>query len=692
VAPHPAYTRRVQRPARRTRIIALCLALAAALAAVIAAACSRGPDSPSPQGYADVSSQPERTSWAGTEPAPPFPPGLTWFNVQRPLSLEDLRGRIVLLDFWTAGCINCQHIVPDLKRLEAEFGDRLVVIGVHSGKYAEEHEDETIREAIRRLGITHPVINDADFRVWTTYGARAWPTLVLIDPAGNLVGYHEGEGVYPLFQPILASLVAQFAGRGLLRSDPPPLAPGAPPAAATLAYPSAVAVSPAADRLYIADAGNHRIIEAARSGEVLRVFGTGQPGFADGAPAEAAFRDPQGLALSADGRTLYVADTRNHAVRAIDLASGETRTIAGTGRQLTRLPRGPEPAREVDLASPWGLVEVGRRLFVTMAGVHQVWVLDLAAGTIDVFAGTSREGLDDGPRREMATLAQPSGITTDGTSLYWVDPEASAVRTVPIEGDGEVRTLVGTGLFDYGDRDGVGRQGQLQHPQGIAFAGGVIYVADTYNHRIRVLDPATRQLGTAAGSDRGWSDGTAGEARFAEPAGLAWDGRLLYIADSANHLVRTFDPVSGTVSTLALANIERLRPPAGGPVETHDLPAQTVAPGAANLRIEIAAPPGYHLNALAPSVLELSSSNPAVVEPGEHRLEWRTDDASISFPVPVILAPGSAVLTATVSAYYCREGQEALCLVARIAYRLPLDVVPGAPAAEPRLQLLLPER
>jgi len=670
----------------------LWLIAAALLITALAPACSRGASPSPPPGAGDVAEQAGRKSWAGTEPAPPFPQGLTWFNVQRPLTLDDLRGRIVLLDFWTAGCINCQHIIPDLQRLEAEFGDRLVVIGVHSGKYAEEHEDDTIREAIRRLGIAHPVINDADFRTWTTYGARAWPTLVLIDPAGNLVGYHEGEGVYPLFQPILASLVEEFSARGLLREGPLPITPESPPVTATLAYPSAVAASVDADRLYIADAGNHRIIETTLAGRVLRVFGTGRPGFADGAPGEAAFRDPQGLTLSQDGATLYVADTRNHAVRAIDLASGQVRTIAGTGRQLTRLPTSPGPARSTDLASPWGLVETHGRLYITMAGVHQLWVMDLAAGTIEVFAGTSREGIDDGPRREMATLAQPSGITADAAQLYWVDPESSAVRTVPLDGEGDVTTLVGTGLFEYGDRDGIARQGQLQHPQGITIADGLLYIADTYNHRIRVLDPATRQLGTAAGSERGWSDGTAGEARFAEPSGVAFAGGLLYIADTANHLVRTFEPATGTVATLTLSNVELLAPPAAGALETRDLPAQTVAPGAANLRLRIAAPAGYHLNALAPSTLELQSTNPAVIEPGEHRLQWQTDDAAIEFPVPVILQPGQATLSVILSAYYCREGQEALCFIARIEYRLPVTVTAGAPASEVRLELLLPER
>lgn len=678
------------RPPRRMMLS--WLALAAASPLVLLAACSRSTSEPPLTGDSRVAEQPPRKSWAGTQPAPALPAGLTWFNVQRPLSFEDLRGRVVLLDFWTAGCINCQHIIPDLHRLEAEFGDALIVIGVHSGKYAEEHEDATILEAIRRFGIAHPVINDADFRVWNTFGARAWPTLVLVDPAGNLVGYHEGEGVYPIFQPIIASLVTEFRDRGLLRTDPLPISPTARPATAALAFPAAVAAADALDRLYIADSGNHRIIETDLAGRILRVFGTGQPGFADGAPLEAAFRDPQGLALSADGQRLYVADTRNHAVRAITLATGETRTIAGTGRQLETLPRAPQPARDVDLASPWGLVEAAGSLYITMAGVHQIWRFDLAAGTIEVFAGTSREGIDDGPRRDVATLAQPSGITADSTQLYWVDPESSSVRTVPFAGDGEVITLVGTGLFDYGADDGIGRQASLQHPQGIALLGGALYIADTYNHRIRILDPGTRRLGTAAGSSRGWADGTAGEARFAEPSGLAAAHGLLYIADTANHLIRTFEPATGAVSTLALQGIDALRPPQPGTLEVRELPAQVVVPGAANLRIAIASPPGYHLNASAPSVLELATDNPAVLEPGEHRVQWQTDEPSVAFPVPVILAPGTANLTATLSAYYCREGQEALCFIARIEYRLPITVAPGAPSSEPTLSITLPTR
>lgn len=670
------------------RIMGACLVTAIAF---IAFACSGDGSRSAPAGGTDVSDQPQsKRSWAGTEPSPPIPGDVAWFNVKRPLTLEELKGRVVLLDFWTLGCINCQHIIPDLKRLEAEFGDNLLVIGVHSGKYATEHDDESILEAVRRFGIEHPVINDPDFVVWRTFGASAWPTLVLIDPAGNLVGGHAGEGVYPLFQPILESLVAEFGEKGLLAPSPLPISLTAAPATAVLSYPGNVLADEASNRLYIADSGHNRVLEATLDGSLVRAFGSGKEGFADGAPGEATFRQPQGLALSVDGRTLYVADTRNHAVRAIDLASGETTTIAGTGLQLQRLPAGEAPARETALASPWDVAVADGRLFVSMAGIHQIWSLDLLTGRISVFAGTSREGIDDGPRLTMATLAQPSGLAIDGETLYWVDPESSALRRVPAGGDGDVETLVGTGLFDYGDRDGRGKQAQLQHPQGVALLDDALYVADTYNHRIRVYEPISKEVGTAAGSERGWSDGVAGTVKFDEPGGLSGAGGLLYIADTNNHLVRVYNPADGSVSTLTLTNLSAIAVGTPGRVTKVDLPSQRVAPGATNLRVTISAPAEFHLNGSAPSRLNLATSNGSVVELGERTVTWSSDETEVTFPVPVVLSDGRAALTATVSAYYCRSGAEALCFIGVFELNVPVEVTPLSSQSEVLVAFELP--
>ncbi len=629
-------------------------------------------------------------SWAGKDPAPAFPSGLEWFNVSTAPRLQDLKGKVVLLDFWTLGCINCQHIVPDLKQLEAEFPEALVVIGVHSGKYATEHDGESIREASRRLGLTHAVVNDPDFDFWNAYGANAWPTVVVIDPAGNLVGGHSGEGVYALFHPIIQSLAKEFDAKGQISRVPFVTTSDANVASTVLSYPGKVLADEAGGRLFIADSGHNRILVAGLDGSLRQAIGSGSEGFADGGPGEASFRQPQGLALSADGKTLFVADTRNHAVRAVALATGEVTTIAGTGKQLDRLPLSGAKGGTTALGSPWDVVAVGETLFIAMAGVHQIWALDLKTGMISVFAGTSREGIQDGARRTVATLAQPSGITTDGTNLIWVDPESSSVRFVPIAGEGQVRTLVGTGLFDYGDEDGIGKKAKLQHAQGIVFAAGGLFLADTYNHKVKTIAPLNGATRTLAGDGRGRADGGADEAQFDEPGGLGYAAGTLYVADTNNHSVRTVNVLTGTVATLALSN---LGVAAGGLAKNATklvLPAVRVAPGIGTVRLTLRSPAEHHLNSQAPGQLTFTVSDPKVIALGEKSLTWSSDSAEISLPLPVELQAGTATLTATGFIYYCRTGAEALCFIHQVELSLPIIVDPASTASEAQLAYTLP--
>lgn len=632
-----------------------------------------------------------RKSWAGETPAPAFPTGLTWFNVEHPLTLDELQGKAVLLDFWTLGCINCQHIIPDLKHLEQDFGDHLVVIGVHSGKYSAEHDDQSIEDAIQQFGLEHPVVNDPDFTFWNTYGANAWPTLVLIDPSGKTVGAHAGEGVYPLFQPIISSLLSEFEGR--LSNTPIPLKPNTTTTSTVLSFPGAVLPDPAHNRLFIADSGHDRILIADMSGQLQTAIGDGAAGFADGAFDEAEFQQPQGLALTPDGQTLYIADTRNDAIRRADLASGQVTTVAGTGQQLDRLPIPGALAKGTALSSPWGLTVQGNTLYIAMAGIHQIWAMDITAGTIGVYAGTSREGIQDGARANQATLAQPSGLTSNAGALFWVDPESSSVRSLPITGsDNDVQTLVGTGLFDYGDKDGVGKAAKLQHPQGIALGNNELFVADTYNHKVRRVDLTTHEVTTLAGSGtRGWKDGPGGSAEFDGPSGIGYANGMVYVADTNNNLIRTIDAASGVVSTLTLTNAGAITPSSGIRALQVALPPQIVAPGASNLRIELTAPDSYHLNSQAPSQLELVTGNASVVELGETDVRWASDEGSVTLPIPVILKRGTTVLTARASVYYCREGQEALCFIGTIDFSLPVTVTPGAGASEVSLNYTLPK-
>lgn len=632
------------------------------------------------------------TSWAGTAPAPAFPAGLTWFNVDHPLKLSDLKGKAVLLDFWTLGCINCQDIIPDLKHLESDFGNAFTVIGVHSGKYSTEHDNASIEAAIKKYGLTHPVVNDPDFAIWQEYNVNAWPTLVLIDPNGNLVGAHAGEGVYPLFHPIIQSLITEFAAKGEINRAALPLSLDTSTPATVLAYPGAVLADAAGNRLFIADTAHNRILISDLSGRLEKAIGSGRQSFDDGGAAEATFNGPQGLALSADGKTLYVADTRNHAIRSVNLSTYEVTTIAGTGQQLSALPKNGAPAKETALSSPWGLTVDGDTLYIAMAGTHQLWAMDLKEGTVSVFAGTAEEGIGDGERLQ-ATLAQPSGIVSDtsGANLYWVDPESSSVRTLPTAGDAKVKTLVGTGLFDYGDNDGTGKAAKLQHAQGITLGDGVLYLADTYNHKIRAVNLSNDMVTTVAGDGaRGWSDGAGKQARFDEPGGISYAAGKLYVADSDNNLIRVVDLASNRVSTLTLSNLSVAAAPAAGTALPVKLPAQKVSPGTANLRITFSAPGGYSLNELAPSRITLSSSNPAVVELGETTLTWSNDGSTVTLPVPVSVHPGSATLTGTASVYYCRSGETALCFIQQVELSLPVTVASGARAGEITMTYALP--
>lgn len=628
---------------------------------------------------------------SGGSQAPEFPGGHTWFNVKQPLTLAGLKGKAVLLDFWTLGCINCQQIIPDLKQLQQEFGSALVIIGVHSGKYDREHEDESVREAILKYGLDHPVVNDPEFDIWSSYGVQAWPTIVLIDPAGKIVQSRPGEGVYTAFQPAIAQVIARFSAQGQIDRTPIPLDLGAAGTMSpVLSFPSAVLADEAGGRLFIADAGHNRILVAGLDGSLRYVIGAGQEGAVDGSFADATFRGPQGLALSPDGGTLYIADTRNHLVRAADLAGMRVTTVAGTGHELKSLPVAGSPAIETDLASPWGMVVANGQLYIAMAGVHQVWTMDLARRTVSVFAGTGAEGIDDGSRQD-ATLSQPSELATDGSTLFWVDPESSSVRRTPLSGDGPVKTIVGKGLFDFGDKDGPADTARLQHPQGIAYANGLLYVADTYNHKVRTVDPSTGQVSTVAGTGKaGLADGPGSAAQLNEPAGVSAAKGTLYIADTNNSVVRLLDEGTGRVSTLVLSNLEVALKGINGRTLKVSLSGETASPDATILKIRLTSPQGYHLNSQAPTQLTLTSSNQPALEIGQGDVAFATDAPSHELTVPVTLRPGDAIITVKGPVYYCKQGAEAICLIDNLDLALPVTVATDAAEREVTLDYALP--
>jgi hypothetical protein len=407
-----------------------------------------------------------------------------------------------------------------LRELELRYSSELVVIGVHSGKYHAERVTPRIRDASIRLDATHPVVNDRQFRIWRSYAISAWPTLVAIDPAGYVVGTHAGEFTSEMLVPFIDGLIAKARGGGTMNeeplhfeADPPTMAP------AKLRYPGKVAVR--GSTMAIADSGNNRVIigsldEIGTSLRVQRTIGDGTPGFRDG--LDARFRSPQGLAFG-DG-VLYVADAENHAIRALNLESGEVTTLSGTGCQMRT--RGDQAAGA--MSSPWDVALSGGTLFVAMAGIHQIWSVDVATGKSRVRYGTGGEDIRDGGAAS-ALLAQPMGITAEKDRLYFIDSESNAVRWADVPEDGAVGTIVGTGLFDFGDVDGTGDDVRLQHPQGIAsHSSGKLLIADSYNDCLKWIEPETRVVKT-------WGGG------FHEPGGVCFGRSYAYVADTNAHRI-----------------------------------------------------------------------------------------------------------------------------------------------------------
>lgn len=426
-----------------------------------------------------------------------------------------------------------------MRRIEEKFQQEIAVIGVHSGKYTTERLTARIRDASIRLGVEHPVVNDRQFRVWRSYAVNAWPTIVVIDTSGHVIGQHAGEFTLEEIEPFLQGAINEAESTGQLRRAPESVRMDAPTTASgLLRYPGKVAIGPDG-RLAIADSGHHRVIvgRLAGDGRVLRVdiVAGGDRGFSDGRAREARFDYPQGLVFG--GGRLFVADAGNHAIREIELGAGTVRTVAGTGRQL----RTAADLRAGVLSSPWDVTISGDRLFIAMAGSHQLWSLGIADGSLRVHSGNRREDIADGPHAEAA-LAQPMGMAADPghQRLYFVDAESSAVRWADVDPRGQVGTLVGTGLFDFGDRDGIGDDVLMQHQQSVAITEeGRLLVADTYNDALKWVDPATRRADT-------WLRD------FHEPSGLAVDARYVYVADTNAHRIAVVDRRTAQVDDLRL--------------------------------------------------------------------------------------------------------------------------------------------
>lgn len=605
--------------------------------------------------------------------APEFPSHLDWLNTDKPLSLKSFQGKIVILDFWTCCCINCMHVIPDLKKLEEKYPEEVVVIGVHSAKFENEKNTDSIRQAMMRYEIKHPVINDKNMEVWNLYAVHSWPTLVLINPNGRVIGIQSGENIFELFDGLIAETIRYFDAKGQLKRSPLKLSLEAAKREETLlSFPGKIHADPVNKKLFISDSNHNRILITDAVGNIEDVIGSGRIGQADGSFSKVELNHPQGVFRMGD--TLYIADTENHLIRKADLKSRAVETVLGTGAKA-EIPGIRGQGRKVPLSSPWDLTVVNNQLFIAMAGAHQIWSADLQTWEAQPYAGSGGEARIDGPFISSA-LAQPSGITTDGTKLYFADSEVSSVRSAGLFSGGKVETLIGEDLFEFGDIDGGRDKARLQHALGVAYDEGKIFVADTYNSKIKIVDPLAKTSTTLAGTGKHiYQAGSFETAGFYEPGGLAYMDSKLYVADTNNHQVRVLDLKTRQVSTLVLKGFEKLAQHAFEDFRARSirLPEKNLKAGKVKIMISFNLPSGYEFSENSPMHVDVKSEGESIVRinaPAKLEGEGRK-----SFPIeiPLTAKAGKNNLVLDAVIYYCKKASH-ICLFEQVRYELPLSV------------------
>jgi len=605
---------------------------------------------------------------------PDFKPEYSWYNVENSLTIERLGGQVALLDFFTYCCINCMHILPDLERLEENWGQKgLAVVGVHSAKFENEKVGSHLRDAISRYNIRHPVCNDSQATMWATLGVTCWPTQLLLGPHGRPVWVAMGEGHAKFMEELVEIMVNHYGDRGLLTGAPIDLVENAHIGGSFLRYPGKVAVQ--GDRVVISDTGNHRVLIAKKDGKVEMAVGQGKAGFQDGDSSVAEFKNPQGVCIVGD--LVFVCDTDNHRVRCIDMVTRQVTSVVGTGLMGTDKEGGMQGVDQM-ISSPWDICHIeqngGTGLLVAMAGLHQVWLYCLTditwwkgvnykQGTMVRVVGSGMEENRNNSYPHKAGLAQPSGISCDREWFYLADSESSTIRKINRK-DGAVKNLCGgerdpTNLFAYGDVDGDGVNAKLQHPLGVTIGDqGEVFVADSYNHKIKVVTGAKGSVKTVVGGEN---------MGLAEPGGICWDSEKLYVADTNNHCIKLVDPLTGSVDILDIHMVDIVDSPETSTMSSNH--AISGKEGTTGLKAELGLDKGSKLNMDAPSSwsLEVEGDGWTFSDSGKLKSEL----LDISFQHPTIA--NDKMITAKLSArvYVCTEDN--LCMVKTVKHVVNLN-------------------
>ena len=631
--------------------------------------------------------------------APAFPDGKDWFN-SPPLSFDrQLAGKIVVLDFWTYCCINCIHVLPDLAELEERYaGFPVAFVGVHSAKFENEKVSANIRDAVLRYEIAHPVVNDDTMQMWQQVGVRSWPSMAVVGPRGNLLLLVSGEGNKEVIDACISAALAFYPEKSF-RHDPVPMSPEKDKQRidSPLRYPGKLAVDAVGQRLFISDSNHHRIIVTDLEGNFIDTIGSGRIGLTDGDYDKARFFRLQGLDYH-DGK-LYVADAENHALRVVDTKAKTVATLVGNGTQ-GRDYQGGKGGREQPISTPWDVFVEGSQVFIAMAGTHQIWSYDLKAKIAKNYSGNGSEQNLNRNDRLLAAWAQPSGLAVGNGELFIADSESSTVRAIDLA-SGATRTIAGgenaqpRNLFAFGDKDGIGEAARMQHVLGVLWwpSEQKIIVADTYNHRLKLVDPKTGEARRWVGSGTpGLRDGNGLEAQFSEPSGFALgpQAKQLFVADTNNHAIRVVDLESLGVSTLKLTGIPAaIEPVAPRSLRLADLPGTPtvrtqplrLAKGnTGTLTLTLQLPPNHHFTADAGSRWQVlaDEASPIVVDEAKAAGALKGNE---TIRIPVKLKNGASVGLVRVEAiaYFCEE--DGPCQIAGVLFEVPvaLGQSPGKP-------------
>ncbi|KAE8010352.1 hypothetical protein FH972_006727 [Carpinus fangiana] len=633
---------------------------------------------------------------------PEFPPKLDWLNTAPLQFRRDLKGKVVLLDFWTYCCINCMHVLPDLEFLEKKYKDMpFTVVGVHSAKFDNEKDLEAIRNAVLRYGITHPVVNDGDMYLWRELGVNSWPTFAIVGPNGKLLAQISGEGHRQDLDDLVEAALLFYGRKKILYNTPIPLSleKNNDPRLFTspLKFPGKLAIDALNNRLFISDI---QVVTDLDGNFLVQIGTTGEEGLRDGNFNDAIFNRPQGLAYNAKKNRLYVADTENHALREIDFVSETVRTLAGNGSKGSDY-RGGEKGTNQLLNSPWDVCfePVKEKIYIAMAGQHQIWEHNTLDGVTRAFSGDGYERNLNGSSSTSTSFAQPSGLSlsADLMVLYIADSESSSIRALDLKTGGS-RLLAGgdpvfsDNLFRFGDHDGIGSEVLLQHPLGVLCAkDGNIYIADSYNHKIKKLDPASKRVSTLVGTGKaGFKDGTALTAQLSEPSGIieAENGRFL-IADTNNSVIRYLDLKKEEPELLTLElkgvqppvsksrSLKRLRRRASPDTQTITLDG--VSSNEGNLALKIMLPEEYHFSKEARSKFSVESepANSMVIDPLDGFLSPE-GSAVLHFRRS---SPSPSMGRINCKVYYCKEDE--ICLYQSLLFEVPFqEEIPDSAPAE----------